>query len=195
MSRQIFRNSRQIRFSINKLGFSPTRQKHVSNEPNTCPTCAASQTRAGKKAYKKVVDNRNTFNLRPCHTRQFVLPTCNTISAKKILQFQTLFTCLRPAMRLYCRTAEYLKMSAAFRLCRIVIGSFSKNCKTSCSGGVTRCNLSRTIAKLLLLSLKLATQFFVARLVANMGCHTRNSSLQLAMQHHCVARIKENFLV
>ena len=120
---------------------------HVSNEPNTCPTCAASQTRAGKKAYKKVVDNRNTFNLRPCHTRQFVLPTCNTISAKKILQFQTLFTCLRPAMRLYCRTAEYLKMSAAFRLCRIVIGSFSKNCETSCSGGVTRCNLSRSIAK------------------------------------------------
>ena len=29
---------------------------------------------------------------------------------------------------------------------------------------------------------------FVARLVANMGCHTRKSSLQLAMQRHCVAR-------
>ena len=33
-----------------------------------------------------------------------------------------------------------------------------------------------------------ATEFFVARLVANMGCHTRKSSLQLAMQRHCVAR-------
>ena len=32
--------------------------------------------------------------------------------------------------------------------------------------------------KLLLLSLQLATQLFVARLVANMGCHTRKSSLQ-----------------
>ena len=35
--------------------------------------------------------------------------------------------------------AEYLKMSAGFWLCRIVIGSFSKNWETSCSGGVTRC--------------------------------------------------------
>ena len=31
--------------------------------------------------------------------------------------------------------------------------------------------------------------------VANMGCHTRKSSLQLAMQRHCVASCKENCLV
>ena len=54
---------------------------------------------------------------------------------------------LWPAVRLYFTLAQYLKMSAAFCLCRIVIGSFSKNCETSCSGGVTRCNLSRSIAK------------------------------------------------
>ena len=36
---------------------------------------------------------------------------------------------------------------------------------------------------------------FVARLVANVGCHTRKSSLQLAMQRHCVASCKENCLV
>ena len=50
-------------------------------------------------------------------------------------------------MRLYFTPADYLKMSAGFWLCRIVIGSVSKNCETSCSGGVTRCNLSRSIAK------------------------------------------------
>ena len=44
-------------------------------------------------------------------------------------------------------------------------------------------------------SAKRATQFFVARLVANMGCHTRKSSLQLAMQRHCVASCKENCFV
>ena len=76
-----------------------------------------------------------------------------------------------------------------------MIGSFSKNCETSCSRGVTRCNLSHSIAKLLLLSLQLATQFFIARLVANMGCHTKKSSLELAMQRHCVASCRENCLV
>ena len=74
---------------------------------------------------------------------------------------------LRPAMRLYFTPAEYFKMSA-------------QHCEKQ---------------KLLLLSLQLATQFFVARLVANMGCHTRTSSLQLAMQRHCAASCKENGLV
>ena len=37
--------------------------------------------------------------------------------------------------------------------------------------------------------LQLGTQmFFAARLVANMRCDTGKSSLQLAMQRHCVAR-------
>ena len=36
---------------------------------------------------------------------------------------------------------------------------------------------------------------FVARLVANTGCHTRTSSLQLAMQRHCIASCRENCLV
>ena len=49
--------------------------------------------------------------------------------------------------------------------------------------------------QLLLLSLQLATQFFVARLVANMGCYTRKSSLQLAMERNCVASCKENCLL
>ena len=43
-------------------------------------------------------------------------------------------------MRLYFSPAEYLNY---FKL----LGSFSKNCETSCSGGVTHCNLSRGIAK------------------------------------------------
>ena len=50
-------------------------------------------------------------------------------------------------MRLYFTSAQYLKMSEIFWLCRIVIGSFSKNCETSCSGGVTRCNLSVALRK------------------------------------------------
>ena len=60
---------------------------------------------------------------------------------------QTYATCLRPAMGLYFKPAEYLKMPAAFWLYRIVLGSFSKNCETSCSWGVTRCNFARSIAK------------------------------------------------
>ena len=89
---------------------------------------------------------------RPCHTRQFVLATCNAIFAEKNIagcswDIRCTQLVLRPAISLYFTPAEYLKMSAAFWLCRIVIGSFSKNCETSCSGGVTRCNLSRSIAK------------------------------------------------
>ena len=90
--------------------------------------------------------------LRPCHTRQFVLATCNAIFAEKNIagcswDVRRTQLVLRPAMRLYFTPAEYLKMSAAFWLCRIVIGLSSKNCETSCRGGVTRCNLSRSIAK------------------------------------------------
>ena len=64
-----------------------------------------------------------------------------------------------------------------------------------------RCHTLQLVAqhcekqKLLQISLQLATQFFVARLVANMGCHTRKSSLQLTMQRHCVASCQENCLV
>ena len=61
---------------------------------------------------------------------------------------QTYATCFATCNEIIFYTpAEYLKMSAAFWLCRIVIGSFSKNCEKSCSGGVTRCNLSRSIVK------------------------------------------------
>ena len=67
---------------------------------------------------------------------------------------------------------------------------WSKNCETICSGGLTRCNLSRSIAKsrsCFYFCLQLGTQFFVGRLVANMGCHMRTSSLQLAMQCNAIA--------
>ena len=59
---------------------------------------------------------------------------------KKLLQVAVRMSDIR---NLFCdlqwdyilRPPKYLKMSAAFWLCRIVIGSFSKNCETSCSGG------------------------------------------------------------
>ena len=73
---------------------------------------------------------------------------CRKKYCRLYLGCQTYATCFATCnMKLYFTPAEYLKMSAAFWLCRIVIGSFSKNCETSCSGGVTRCNLSRSSAK------------------------------------------------
>ena len=65
-----------------------------------------------------------------------------------------------------------------------------KNCETSCSG-VTRCNLLRSIVKIR------SCFYFLCNLQRNfslwdMGCHTSKSSLELAMQRHCVASGKEN---
>ena len=73
---------------------------------------------------------------------------CRNKYCRLQLGCQTYATCFATCNEIifYARR-EYLKMSAAFWLCRIVIGSFSKSCETSCSGGVTRCNLSRSIAK------------------------------------------------
>ena len=53
---------------------------------------------------------------------------------------QTYATCFATCNEIIFFAAEYLNY---FKL----LGSFSKNCETSCSGGVTHCNLSRSIAK------------------------------------------------
>ena len=61
---------------------------------------------------------------------------------------QTYATCFATCNEIifYARRV-FRNVSGILIICRIVIGSFSKNCETICSGGVTRCNLSRSIAK------------------------------------------------
>ena len=69
-----------------------------------------------------------------------------------------------------------------------------KTCETSCSRDITRCNLLRSIAK------SRSCFYFLCNLQRNfllrdMECHTRKSSLELAIQSHCGASDKENCLV
>ena len=60
---------------------------------------------------------------------------------------QTYATCFTTCNEIIFYARRVFKNVSGIWLRRVVIGSFSKNCETSCSGGVTRCNLSRSIVK------------------------------------------------
>ena len=110
---------------------------------------------------------------------------------------QTYATCLRPAMRLYFKPAEYLKMSAAFRLCPIVIGQkIARQFAVGVSHAAT-CRVA--LRKVEAASTFSATWNAIFRWETSCKHGVPHEDVFLAtcnaMQCHCVASCKENCLV
>ena len=92
-------------------------------------------------------------HLRPCHTRQFVLATCNAIFAgekycRLQLGCQTYATCFATCNEIIFYARRVFKNVSGILIMSYCDWFFLKtNRETSCSRGVTRCNLSRSISK------------------------------------------------
>ena len=129
--------------------------------------------------------------LRPCHSRQFVFATCNAIFAENNIAGcnqdvrRTYVTCFATCNEIILNVRREFKNDSGILIMSYCDWFLLKQIAKQFSGV---CHTPQLAAyhcekqKMLLLSLQLATRFFIARPLANMGCHTRKSSLQLAMQ-------------